>query len=563
MMSTVERISTIIPKFKLQLLFLEEREKLFKQNSSISTEGDGSLSMVVTGSSPDCLPKSPIRNSILSVQCDNPTNVDAVFPDEYKIPSLPNGLLKDIEEGILQNYPSSVQFDKIGQAVVKLLKLPLTKENITIWKDALQTKLKRKRTENLDNIVIQNYRLKYSRTGFGRPVKQRVDEIAKRDRYTQMILLPNNDEMSDDIQTKADQLRHISQIDVVSQLKLWKETLYFRRQSINNRSTEDIMKDFPGYSYSLLVFEEVKLLMNVDLPSAVRRQLPDLLNKMSSSLLFITESPAIRLMKLLCKEFREPVQHLFCHEKPSTPYPTLVYINDTMDVYVDFISIVSTDSVDDAVGLLIAMYTIFGLSFDKKSRAVRLLYSVLYGETRYLTNSVRILMKEKSIEVHSQQQKQHQPMLNASSNDSTMPSTESRSTSQAQPQPQSPSHSPRQIKINSPCASSVQVDSLAVRQLTQAKLTDENHDSNEDLCLDTNQDNTSSIETTSSSKFKSQQKIKPRNKQKRKSAPDDQNSDSLVATKTNDHQLTSTNSTAFHDLTNSNCTSRPKRKRRV
>ncbi|CAF1690843.1 unnamed protein product [Adineta ricciae] len=104
-----------------------------------------------------------------------------------------------------------------------------------------------------------------------------------------------------------------------------------------------------------------------------------------------------------------------------------------MDVYVDFISIVSTDSVDDAVGLLIAMYTIFGLSFDKKSRAVRLLYSVLYDETRYLTNSVRILMKEKNIEVHSQQQKQHQPMLNASSNDSTMPSTESRSSSQAQP----------------------------------------------------------------------------------------------------------------------------------
>ncbi|CAF4302966.1 unnamed protein product, partial [Rotaria sp. Silwood2] len=63
------------------------------------------------------------------------------------------------------SYSSSTQFDKIGNGIVKFLKLPLTKENITIWKDALQTKLKRKRAENLDNIIVQDYRLKYSRAG--------------------------------------------------------------------------------------------------------------------------------------------------------------------------------------------------------------------------------------------------------------------------------------------------------------------------------------------------------------------------------------------------------------
>ena len=55
-----------------------------------------------------------------------------------------------------------------------------------IWKDALQTKLKRKRSENSENIVVQQYRSKYSRVGSGRPVKRRLDEIAQRDRYRQV-----------------------------------------------------------------------------------------------------------------------------------------------------------------------------------------------------------------------------------------------------------------------------------------------------------------------------------------------------------------------------------------
>ncbi len=68
-----------------------------------------------------------------------------------------------------------------------------------------------------------------------------------------MIIIPYNDEISNDVQTKANELRDISQFDVHTQLKLWKETLHFRRQSVRNLSTADIVKDFPGYSNSLLV----------------------------------------------------------------------------------------------------------------------------------------------------------------------------------------------------------------------------------------------------------------------------------------------------------------------
>lgn len=68
-----------------------------------------------------------------------------------------------------------------------------------------------------------------------------------------MMIIPPNDDASDEIQSKADQLRDTSQIDIHTQLRLWKETLYFRRQSIRDRSTTDIIKDFPGYGNALLV----------------------------------------------------------------------------------------------------------------------------------------------------------------------------------------------------------------------------------------------------------------------------------------------------------------------
>jgi hypothetical protein len=68
-----------------------------------------------------------------------------------------------------------------------------------------------------------------------------------------MIILPYNNEVSNDIQSKVEQLRNLSQIDVDTRLTLWKETFYIRRQSIRDRSTADILNDFPGYGDSLLV----------------------------------------------------------------------------------------------------------------------------------------------------------------------------------------------------------------------------------------------------------------------------------------------------------------------
>ena len=68
-----------------------------------------------------------------------------------------------------------------------------------------------------------------------------------------MMIISPSDGQPDEIQSKLDQLRDNSQMDIHMQLRLWRETLSCRRQSIRDRSTTDILKDFPGYGNALLV----------------------------------------------------------------------------------------------------------------------------------------------------------------------------------------------------------------------------------------------------------------------------------------------------------------------
>ncbi|CAF1077554.1 unnamed protein product [Adineta steineri] len=317
-----------------------------------------------------------------------------------------------------------------------------------------------------------------------------------------MLILPNNDDNPHDIDAKVNQLRNMSQTNALTQLKLWKETLHFRRQSTKDHSTKDIIKDFPGYSNSLLIFQEVRLLTKTDLPTTVRRQIPELLNKSLSVPLFITESPPIRVIKILCKEFRESVQHLFFNDEPSSPYPTLVYINNVIHIYVDFISILSTNYVDDAFALLIAMYIIFGLTFDRKSRIVKLLHSVLYGETKYLTNSINSLAIDQSTETQSTNDNPDS-ILNASFDTNK--------------------NNNNHIQIPSP----------------------------------------PSPPSPSLSNMSSQKQIQPRKRQKRNLSINNKKCVHLTTSETNDYSLTTANSVPLEDLTNSIITSQPKRTRRL
>ncbi|CAF1686023.1 unnamed protein product, partial [Adineta ricciae] len=147
MMDSVDKVAKLIPKLKYQLLFLKEREKLFKANNSTSFS-NVDLSSVIpkdldsSSSSSDNLTMSDLSGldihdrTLTELQVQE--NIHSTFPAEYTIPQLPQSLLQDIEAGALHKfgphhanrYPSHKQFDAIGTAIVNLLKLPFTKDNL-------------------------------------------------------------------------------------------------------------------------------------------------------------------------------------------------------------------------------------------------------------------------------------------------------------------------------------------------------------------------------------------------------------------------------------------------
>lgn len=56
-----------------------------------------------------------------------------------------------------------------------------------MWKETLQTKLKILRSKNLDKAEVKHHQAKYARAGSGRPVKEHIGEIAKRDNQKKVI----------------------------------------------------------------------------------------------------------------------------------------------------------------------------------------------------------------------------------------------------------------------------------------------------------------------------------------------------------------------------------------
>ncbi|CAF1576979.1 unnamed protein product, partial [Adineta steineri] len=222
MMDSIDKVAKLIPKLKYQLLFLKEREKLFKSINNESLLNNDSSSVISKdlnfsslSSSSDNNTMNTSSNTDIHDQTLDEVSVkeyiNSIFPSEYVIPQLPPSLLQDIEAGALHKfgshhanrqvhidaitydlintynlfYPSHKQFDAIGSAIVGLLKLPFTKDNLGIWKEAVQIKLKRKRCEHKDNVEVQYHLMKYSKTGSGRPVKQMIGEVASRDRQKQ------------------------------------------------------------------------------------------------------------------------------------------------------------------------------------------------------------------------------------------------------------------------------------------------------------------------------------------------------------------------------------------
>ena len=105
MMDTVEKIATVLPTLKYQLIFLKEREVVMSKvadTSMVSMNASppaSSATIASTGSA-----QSTSNNDLASEQSSVEEKNNDRFPAKYVIPPLPNSLLKDIEDGSLNKF---------------------------------------------------------------------------------------------------------------------------------------------------------------------------------------------------------------------------------------------------------------------------------------------------------------------------------------------------------------------------------------------------------------------------------------------------------------------------
>jgi len=112
MMDNIDKVAKVIPKLKYQLLFLKEREKLFKPNDNKSISNNDSSSGISTDCNVFSSPNNVINNALSNEGANDQIleetsvkeNINSVFPDEYIIPQLPQSLLQDIEAGALHKF---------------------------------------------------------------------------------------------------------------------------------------------------------------------------------------------------------------------------------------------------------------------------------------------------------------------------------------------------------------------------------------------------------------------------------------------------------------------------
>jgi hypothetical protein len=101
----------------------------------------------------------------------------------------------------------------------------------------------------------------------------------------------------------------------------------------------------------------------------------------------------------------------------------MVFLDSSINIYVDLLPITATTSPEEALPVLISMYTIFELNFPKNNRTMRLIYAVLHADTRFLPNTIRQFIKEKQIDIVDAH-RQNDPNISAAGNSESQLSAE-------------------------------------------------------------------------------------------------------------------------------------------
>ncbi|CAF4412038.1 unnamed protein product [Rotaria socialis] len=140
---------------------------------------------------------------------------------------------------------------------------------------------------------------------------------------------------------------------------LWIQSFNTRRLCIRESKINVILERFPGYPRPEMILAEVKECAGIDMEENVNELLPKLFDCLPDNNYSLSDALPIRIIRILCKLFGDPVANIFTYGDPLVPYPCMKIHDDKFALYLDFCLITETTSCSIALALLISFYYVF------------------------------------------------------------------------------------------------------------------------------------------------------------------------------------------------------------
>ncbi|CAF1680854.1 unnamed protein product, partial [Rotaria magnacalcarata] len=396
-----DELRALLPKLKDRILFNEKRDILIKEWSNGANEQLESRnalnecnkqtvdicseSQITTATQyflAGALPPSDVMDNETigtTLHIDSQANEDEHDDLEEKQQKLP----LDFEFASL---PKEIQIVVDENELTKLRghthhrRIPITDENAeNEWREAIKQKFKNeRRLFHKTSSLVKRQKEKFGK-GSGRPAKkcEVLSAERKHEKLIYVSTIMNECDLEQLVITMKEGIENTT-IDNDELNILWKKTFGYRRSYIRSHTTNEVLERFPGYSYPILIFEEVKMTDNVDIEQNVNEILPHAL--------------PIRTVKLLSKQFAQSVSQVLVDKEPIVPTPCIKISNENFQLYLDWQFAVETTNPTTALALLFSLYNVFEVKFTKNNHTAHLLYGVIFENGDQLGKNLRILL---------------------------------------------------------------------------------------------------------------------------------------------------------------------------
>ncbi|CAF4312263.1 unnamed protein product, partial [Rotaria sp. Silwood2] len=472
-------IAEIFPRIKDRVKFIDQRTKLTSNLNEQNENTDATPATNVFDLTPsssfkpvdslqenDTLDSSVLRESSqsnndihqttdanLSSSINFPDDNDDIYTtaklsSDYQGPDLPIRMQHYIDDNNISKFNPhtawrgellSLLFDDVTKSH-KLL-YPTNDEYLTMavfdkktacsfsikdWHESIKQKFKRERKPlQVTTNFVKSKQEKYGngKTN-GRP--KRKSTILQAERRTNDIrTISMADRQNENVLSIVDQmqlelLKDDPDLDIFH--NLWQQSFNIGRLCIHDLTVTEILERFPGYRLSE---------MNVKI-----------------SYLFILDVLPIRVIRILCKFFGDPVGNVFTHGDVLVPYPCIKIHDDRFELYLNFCLITETTSCFTALALLLSLYYVFEIRFGLHNRTCRLLYGILFEDSHYLNKALKNLLHNWQYKIVNRPLMKRQAMVTNLIENSTQPSIVNKNSSSSNNSNEVVDESLEQVKQN-------------------------------------------------------------------------------------------------------------------